>query len=96
MRARPTEADHTGKPAMAVGHYIVCWLGTDQEGRQHGRAVMMPERRLCQKDSDRAMTDSNLTGERAASNLAEEVDLYDRLMKGRYEIGAAEQASPPQ
>jgi hypothetical protein len=47
------------------------------------------------KDWERAMMDADqLTDERVASDLLDEVDLHDRLMKGLYEIDAAEQAHP--
>lgn len=47
-------------------------------------------------DWDRAMAAAeDLSDDSIVSDLAEEVDLHDKLMKGLYEIGAAAQSSPP-
>jgi hypothetical protein len=46
-------------------------------------------------DWDRAMAAAdNLSNESIVGDLAEEVDLHDKLMKGLYEIGAAELPGP--
>ena len=46
-------------------------------------------------DWDRAMAAAeNVSDESIASDLAEDVDLHDKLMKALYEIGAAAQSSP--
>ena len=37
----------------------------------------------------------NVSEANVVDDLAEEVDLHDRLMKGLYKIGAAEPRSPP-
>ena len=47
-------------------------------------------------DWDQAMaTADNLSDQIILGDLAEEIDLHDRLMKGLYEIGAAELPGPP-
>jgi hypothetical protein len=47
-------------------------------------------------DWDRAIAAANnVSDEMILGDLAEEVDLHDKLMKGLYEIGAAEPPSPP-
>jgi len=47
-------------------------------------------------DWDKALTAAgNLSEVTLISDLVEEVDLHDRLMKGLYEIGAAEPWAPP-
>jgi hypothetical protein len=47
-------------------------------------------------DWDRAMAAAeNVSDASIVGDLAEEVDLHDKLMKGLYEIGAATQSSPP-
>ena len=47
-------------------------------------------------DWDQAMaTADNLSDQIILGDLAEEIDLHDRLMKGLYEIGAAELLGPP-
>jgi hypothetical protein len=46
-------------------------------------------------DWDQAVSAAdNLSNESIMSDLSEEVDLHDMLMKGLYEIGAAEQPDP--
>jgi hypothetical protein len=47
-------------------------------------------------DWDEAMKAAgNLSDETVVNDLVEEVDLHDKLMKGLYEIGAAEPWTPP-
>jgi uncharacterized protein DUF3775 len=47
-------------------------------------------------DWDRAMAATeNVSDESIVSDLADDVDLHNKMMKGLYEIGAAAQSSPP-
>jgi hypothetical protein len=47
-------------------------------------------------DWDRAITAAeNVSNESIVGDLAEEVDLHDKLMKGLYEVGATARPSPP-